>query len=522
MSEQYYDAPAENPLESSQAMVEWFGDYVYGLRDDIGVIPTLSHDRLGDVTPELLRQTVGKLIQLQNDDLTAGMLYVCGYPDTALKAFGVEPERLERVRHHFAHEKRDELRSLLISAPDIDSHESPMKEVPVATVERPTMSDQDGTGRYFKSIGRHALLTAEQEVELGKDIEAGLYAQHLLDTEKVGEYSDRDLRYVARVGERAVRQMVELNLRLVVSIAKRYQYGRNHVNIDDLIQYGNLGLMRAVQKFDYTKGFKFSTYGTWWIRQAITRGIQDDDRTIRLPVHVGEQVRKVYAAKDELQAQLNRTPTYQEIADRVGVLSAETVEDIIRAQSIASLDQPVGEDAESTLGDFVADQREYGQDVSSGVATESLKRWMFEKIKNTLEDGEYDIWVRRQSETLEAIAADYGVTRERIRQIELKLKAKLRHPAAVIGQQLGSEFSWYEEAVCQTVGVDLFFTEKGGVAAPAKKVCDGCPVTSVCLQHALDSGVRHGIWGAKTERERRVMIRGGVTVVDDNQDKQAG
>jgi RNA polymerase sigma factor (sigma-70 family) len=283
---------------------------------------------------------------------------------------------------------------------------------------------------YLNGIGRTKLLTAEQEVELAKRIEAGLYAEEVLPEVRDAELAG-DLMTVAREGRAAKDHLLEANLRLVVSIAKRYT-GRGMAFLD-LIQEGNLGLIRAVEKFDYTKGYKFSTYATWWIRQAITRAMADQARTIRIPVHMVEQVNRMVRTRRDLSARLGREPSVIEIARELGVPEFQVIELISYDREPVSLDQAVGEDGESALGDFVArvDPREEPADsVSSGMlrqeveivlATLSQRERAVIRLRFGLDDG--------RQRTLDEVGREFGLSRERIRQIEKITLLKLRHPS---------------------------------------------------------------------------------------------
>jgi RNA polymerase nonessential primary-like sigma factor len=283
---------------------------------------------------------------------------------------------------------------------------------------------------YLNGIGKTALLNAADEVELAKRIEAGLYAAHLLATRKrLGENRKRDLAAIVRDGEAARRHLLEANLRLVVSLAKRYT-GRG-MPLLDLIQEGNLGLIRAMEKFDYTKGFKFSTYATWWIRQAITRAIADQARTIRIPVHMVETMNKVLRISRQMLQELGREPTIDEIAAKVE-LTPDKVRDIQRiAQEPVSLETPVGEEDDSLLGDFVEDPNVIAP---ATAAARALLSEAIEEALQELNDRERAVVRLRfglddgQIRTLEEVGKEFGVTRERIRQIESKTLAKLRHP----------------------------------------------------------------------------------------------
>jgi RNA polymerase nonessential primary-like sigma factor len=281
---------------------------------------------------------------------------------------------------------------------------------------------------YLNGIGRTALLTAAQEVELAKRIEAGVFAQHMLDTaDKLHSTRRNELRQLVADGHLAKNHLLEANLRLVVSLAKRYT-GRG-MPLLDLIQEGNLGLIRAVEKFDYTKGFKFSTYATWWIRQAITRGMADQGRTIRLPVHLVEQVNKLARIKRDLHQQLGREATPEELAKEVG-LTPEKVSDLLdHARDPVSLDMPVGSEEDAPLGDFIEDGEATDAEsaVISGLLHDDLRR-----VLSTLDDREQSVIRLRyglddgQPHTLDQIGKRFGLSRERVRQIEREVMAKLR------------------------------------------------------------------------------------------------
>ncbi|HEX2131032.1 MAG TPA: sigma-70 family RNA polymerase sigma factor [Actinophytocola sp.] len=281
---------------------------------------------------------------------------------------------------------------------------------------------------YLNGIGRTALLTAAQEVELAKRIEAGVFAQHMLDSAVSPEGTNTaELRALVRDGHRAKNHLLEANLRLVVSLAKRYT-GRG-MPLLDLIQEGNLGLIRAVEKFDYTKGFKFSTYATWWIRQAITRGMADQGRTIRLPVHLVEQVNKLARTKRDLHQQLGRKATHEELANEVG-LTPEKVADLLdHARDPVSLDMPVGSEEDAPLGDFIEDGEATDAEsaVISGLLHDDLRR-----VLATLDDREQSVIRLRyglddgQPHTLDQIGKRFGLSRERVRQIEREVMSKLR------------------------------------------------------------------------------------------------
>jgi len=292
----------------------------------------------------------------------------------------------------------------------------------------------DPVRMYLREIGQVPLLTGPEEVELAKRIERGLVAEdRLADLAASGDEIDtherRQLERYRRDGERAKQELTQANLRLVVSIAKRY-LGRG-LAILDLVQEGNLGLMRAVEKFDYAKGFKFSTYATWWIRQAITRALADQARTIRIPVHMVESMNKVHRHQRQLLQELEREPTVEELAEKVD-MTPDRVREILRiSQDPLSLDSPVGEDDGSNLADFIEDsqavapadaaaQRMLGKALQEALDELSDREKAVVRLRFGLDDG--------QAHTLEEVGKTFGVTRERIRQIESKTLAKLRHP----------------------------------------------------------------------------------------------
>jgi RNA polymerase primary sigma factor len=302
--------------------------------------------------------------------------------------------------------------------------------------ERGATSTADPVRMYLREIGRVPLLVAAEEVDLAKRIEAGVEASvQLADLEAAGALGDLDPHEAARLqalandGDDAKSGLIQANLRLVVSIAKRY-VGRG-MQLLDLIQEGNMGLMRAVEKFDYSKGFKFSTYATWWIRQAITRSIADQARTIRIPVHMVESINRVHRVQRQMVQQLERDPTVDELATEVG-MSVERVREIQRISlDLLSLDAPVGEEDDSYLADFIKDD---GAEEPDDAATRQMLQNEVRSVLGELNDRERDVVIMRfglddeQPRTLEEVGKEFGVTRERIRQIESKTLAKLRHP----------------------------------------------------------------------------------------------
>ncbi|QGU07588.1 RNA polymerase sigma factor SigB [Corynebacterium occultum] len=282
---------------------------------------------------------------------------------------------------------------------------------------------------YLNGIGKTALLTAEDEVELAQQIEVGLYASHLLNDpeQKLTRAMKRDLKVLAKEGKKARAHILEANLRLVVSLAKRYT-GRG-MPLLDLIQEGNLGLIRAMEKFDYAKGFKFSTYATWWIRQAITRGMADQSRTIRLPVHLVEQVNKLSRIKRELYQHLGREATNEELAEESGIDESKIEMLLRQSRDPVSLDMPVGADEEAPLGDFIEDAE--ATDAETAVVA-SLRHSDIRYVLSTLEEREQDVIRLRYGlddgvpRTLDQIGRRFGLSRERVRQIEREVMSKLR------------------------------------------------------------------------------------------------
>ena len=323
-------------------------------------------------------------------------------------------------------------------ARQVETDEKP-EAAPPRSEERGAPMSADPVRMYLKEIGKVPLLTGAQEVELAQRIEAGLHAAASVakledryggDPMLIPEDELLPLEAVVADGLEAKRQLIEANLRLVVSIAKRY-LGRGMLFLD-LIQEGNLGLIRAVEKFDYTKGFKFSTYATWWIRQAITRAIADQARTIRIPVHMVETINKLVRVSRRLLQELGREPTDQEIGDEMGI-SAEKVREIVKvSQDPVSLETPIGEEEDSHLGDFVEDKDATSP---SDAASLTMLRTEVEDILDTLTPRERRVLQLRfglidgHQRTLEEVGKRFGVTRERIRQIEAKALRKLRHPS---------------------------------------------------------------------------------------------
>jgi RNA polymerase primary sigma factor len=308
--------------------------------------------------------------------------------------------------------------------------------------EEIVVADDDSAGpstdlvrAYLKEIGRVALLNAEQEVELAKRIEAGLFATEKIRQGDAGELKltktvRKDLDWLSADGLRAKDHLLEANLRLVVSVAKRYT-GRGMAFLD-LIQEGNLGLIRAVEKFDYTKGYKFSTYATWWIRQAITRAMADQARTIRIPVHMVEQINKLTRVQRQMLQDLGREPTADELATELDMTPDKVVEIQGYAREPVSLEQNVGDEGDSQLGDFIEDA---DAPIAAEVVSFGLLQRELDSVLKTLPEREAAVVAMRfgltdgQPRTLDEIGKEFGLTRERIRQIEAKTLSKLRHPS---------------------------------------------------------------------------------------------
>ncbi len=317
----------------------------------------------------------------------------------------------------------DESEAFIIS--DTDDADEPTQKVTVAGATADPVKD------YLKQIGKVALLNAEQEVDLAKRIEAGLFAEEKI---AAGGIKDRklrkDLEWISEDGQRAKNHLLEANLRLVVSLAKRYT-GRGMLFLD-LIQEGNLGLIRAVEKFDYTKGYKFSTYATWWIRQAITRAMADQARTIRIPVHMVEVINKLARVQRQMLQDLGREPTPEELARELDMTPEKVVEVQKYGREPISLHTPLGEDGDSEFGDLIEDSEAI---VPSDAVSFTLLQEQLDSVLDTLSERERGVVRMRfgltdgQPKTLDEIGQVYGVTRERIRQIESKTMSKLRHPS---------------------------------------------------------------------------------------------
>ncbi|HZU47433.1 MAG TPA: RNA polymerase sigma factor [Mycobacterium sp.] len=383
--------------------------------DDIDIDPAdLSLDDLEDVAPE---SDDAELEQADTDDTDAAAPAVTVEDTVEDDEEIAEPSEKDKASGDFVWDE-DESEALRQARKDAE-----------------LTASADSVRAYLKQIGKVALLNAEEEVELAKRIEAGLYASQLLAEmaergEKLPAAQRRDMMWICRDGDRAKNHLLEANLRLVVSLAKRYT-GRGMAFLD-LIQEGNLGLIRAVEKFDYTKGYKFSTYATWWIRQAITRAMADQARTIRIPVHMVEVINKLGRIQRELLQDLGREPTPEELAKEMDITPEKVLEIQQYAREPISLDQTIGDEGDSQLGDFIEDSEAV---VAVDAVSFTLLQDQLQSVLETLSEREAGVVRLRfgltdgQPRTLDEIGQVYGVTRERIRQIESKTMSKLRHPS---------------------------------------------------------------------------------------------
>ncbi|MFE2056876.1 RNA polymerase sigma factor, partial [Streptomyces sp. NPDC059446] len=337
-------------------------------------------------------------------------------------------EAVEEVKVGKGEEEEGEGENKGFVLSDDDEDDAPAQQVAVAGATADPVKD------YLKQIGKVPLLNAEQEVELAKRIEAGLFAEDkLANSDKLAPKLKRELEIIAEDGRRAKNHLLEANLRLVVSLAKRYT-GRGMLFLD-LIQEGNLGLIRAVEKFDYTKGYKFSTYATWWIRQAITRAMADQARTIRIPVHMVEVINKLARVQRQMLQDLGREPTPEELAKELDMTPEKVIEVQKYGREPISLHTPLGEDGDSEFGDLIEDSEAV---VPADAVSFTLLQEQLHSVLDTLSEREAGVVSMRfgltdgQPKTLDEIGKVYGVTRERIRQIESKTMSKLRHPSRTI------------------------------------------------------------------------------------------
>lgn len=441
-------------MASAQNMTEWFGDYLYGFSDEIRELPDVTQARLlrqfgeGDREEQLalLRDLLLNADQAHQPDLG---LYVCGFPDDAMEALSESglagtqkildeyippigtPELTLVVNHAVEDEPVKQRRTRAVGSQAV------RRSTPRIKSTRP-QETKDGVGMYLDEIAKTPLLDAETEVELSKTIEAGLLAEKLLEEGRVGrrkggapmQANQEELEWLADQGQAAHKQFLEANLRLVVSIARKY--GRSQMPMLDLIQEGNTGLIRAVEKFDYTKGYKFSTYATWWVRQAITRGIAQQARMVRLPVHVVEEMNQVNNARRTLERQLGRDAEPDEIAAESG-MELDRVKNLISwGRDHVSLDTPVDEDGDTTLGDLMARETTPGPD---GAVLDVENKQRLDDLVSMLDERLADIVRLRygladgRQHKLADIGARHGISAERVRQLEREALKKLRFAA---------------------------------------------------------------------------------------------
>ena len=363
------------------------------------------------------------------------------------KELSIDAEKLEMVLEYLEHSGIDVLKFCEVDDDDVDddiilSEEDDVEVEKIDLAVPDGISVEDPVRMYLKEIGKVPLLSAEEEIELAQKMEAGAVAQekiHILKErmEDASEEEKEELRAEIKTlqlevdhGADAKKRLAEANLRLVVSIAKRY-VGRGMLFLD-LIQEGNLGLIKAVEKFDYRKGYKFSTYAKWWIRQAITRALADQARTIRIPVHMVETINKLIRVSRQLLQELGREPSPEEIAEEMG-MPVERVREILKiSQEPVSLETPIGEEEDSHLGDFIRDEN---VPVPADAAAFTLLKEQLEEVLGTLTEREQKVLTLRfgledgRARTLEEVGKEFNVTRERIRQIEAKALRKLRHPS---------------------------------------------------------------------------------------------
>ncbi|GAA1806608.1 hypothetical protein GCM10009771_05900 [Nesterenkonia flava] len=378
---------------------------------------TGGRKKAADPVDEILAEADAEEDQLPTDALASAVAKAENAGEDAEDLIAVEAAKEE------SEEESSSGRGFVISNADDD--DAPAVQVVSAGATADPVKD------YLKQIGKVALLNAEQEVDLALRIEAGLFAEHKIANEDIKDKRlRRDLELIVADGKRAKNHLLEANLRLVVSLAKRYT-GRGMLFLD-LIQEGNLGLIRAVEKFDYTKGFKFSTYATWWIRQAITRAMADQARTIRIPVHMVEVINKLARVQRQMLQDLGREPTPEELAQELDMTPEKVVEVQKYGREPISLHTPLGEDGDSEFGDLIEDSEAV---VPSDAVSFTLLQEQLHSVLDTLAEREAGVVAMRfgltdgQPKTLDEIGKVYGVTRERIRQIESKTMSKLRHPS---------------------------------------------------------------------------------------------
>lgn len=453
MTAEHSPEAAIDEMTSAQNMTEWFGDYLYGFSEEIGELPEATEARLlrqfgeGDVS-EQLAVFRDLLLNADLDHQPDLGLYVCGFPDEAMEVLSesglkgtqtildtyippvAAPELTLVVNHAVEDEPVKERRTRAVGSRAVRS--TPR----IKSTRR--QEGKDSVGMYLDEIARTPLLDAETEVELSKAIEAGLLAEKLLEENRIGrrnggapmQANQEELEWLAEQGQLAHKRFLESNLRLVVSIARKY--GRSQMPMLDLIQEGNTGLIRAVEKFDYTKGYKFSTYATWWVRQAITRGIAQQARMVRLPVHVVEEMNQVGSARRALEHTLGREPEPEDIAAELGMDLHRVIDLISWGRDHVSLDTPVDDDGETTLGDLMARETAPGPDEK---VMHSENNEQLQQLVEHLDVRSAGIIRRRyglldgRAHKLEDIGRVYGISAERVRQLEREALQTLRRIA---------------------------------------------------------------------------------------------
>jgi RNA polymerase primary sigma factor len=434
-------------LAMAQEMTEWFGDYVFGFSDDIGQIPPITKMRLvrqfgeGDASEQLdkLRQLILTADEAHQPDLG---LYICGYPDDAINVLSeaglgnietildgyLPPTVTPDLRLVSSEEPRQpEKAKRPIASP---TRRRTVGRQATRSTSRDSIEGKDLVGLYLDEISKFPLLEAVDEVELQKSIESGLYAEQLLarDHAMPDNATQEELEWLAEDGNRAKERFINSNLRLVVSIARKY--GRAQMPMIDLIAEGNIGLIRAVEKFDYTKGYKFSTYATWWIRQAITRAIAQQSRVVRLPVHVVEELNQVGGARRTLERQLGREAEPHEIAAELGMDVDRVLDLMAWGREHVSLDSPVDEDGDTSLGDLIGDKVMPGPETTT-LDDETRSRLNL-LVDQHLNERNADIVRMRYGLTdgrqhkLSDIGAKHGISAERVRQLEREALQRLR------------------------------------------------------------------------------------------------
>ena len=389
---------------------------------------TLTQEKLLELIPGLLEIAQKKKNVLETDEI-----------NDYFKGYQLDPNTIEFIYEYLEVKGIDILQitddkdeTILLDDSDDSDDDEDVSNIDLTVPDG--ISIEDPVRMYLKEIGKVPLLNAEEEIELAKQMEDGLNADQILEDEEqtadLSEEEINDLKKKSALGALAKKRLAEANLRLVVSIAKRY-VGRGMLFLD-LIQEGNLGLIKAVEKFDYRKGYKFSTYATWWIRQAITRAIADQARTIRIPVHMVETINKLIRISRQLLQELGREPTPEEIAEEMD-MPVERVREILKiSQEPVSLETPIGEEEDSHLGDFIQDDN---VPVPADAAAFTLLKEQLVEVLGTLTEREQKVLRLRfglddgRARTLEEVGKEFHVTRERIRQIEAKALRKLRHPS---------------------------------------------------------------------------------------------